>query len=158
MKRKLFALIFCALAGVAVGQAQTSGSAPRKQVILPKGYHSPAGIPLSPGILVGDTLYLSGSAGSDPKTGQRVEGGLEAEMPQLMSNAQAILKAAGMDLSNVVSVTTYLADMKDYDRYNQIYRQYFKTEALPARTTVAVKELALGYHIEMTMIAVRTTK
>lgn len=127
---------------------------PVKQVIRPEGYR-PTPSPLSPGILVGNTLYLSGSTGGDPETGQLVPGGFEAEMRQVMANMSTVLAAAGMDLSNVVQVTTYLADMEDYARYNEIYREYFNAEPLPTRATVAVKELARGAVVEMMMVAVR---
>jgi 2-iminobutanoate/2-iminopropanoate deaminase len=104
---------------------------------------------------VGNTLYLSGSTGGDPATGQLVPGGFEPEMRQVMRNMETVLAAAEMDLTNVVQVTTYLADMSDYARYNEIYREYFTVEPLPTRATVAVKELARGAVVEMMMVAVR---
>jgi 2-iminobutanoate/2-iminopropanoate deaminase len=55
-----------------------------------------------------------------------------------------------------VSVTAYLADMSDYARFNEIYKEYFTSTPLPTRSTVAVKELARGARIEMTMTAVRS--
>ncbi len=88
-------------------------------------------------------------------TGQLVPGGFEPEMRQVMANMTTVLAAAEMDLSNVVQVTTYLADMVDYARYNEIYREYFTVEPLPVRATVAVKELARGALVEMMMVAVR---
>jgi 2-iminobutanoate/2-iminopropanoate deaminase len=144
--------VVCASAGSA---PQARVDAPRKQLIKPPGYNASTA-PLSPGILVGDTLYLSGGVGSDPATGQLVKGGFEPEMRQIMSNAQVLLKAGGMDLSDVVSVTAYLGDMSDFARFNEIYREYFKTQPLPTRSTVAVKELARGSRIELTMTAVRS--
>jgi reactive intermediate/imine deaminase len=140
------------------GVTQTQSTAtppPTRRVIQPAGY-KPTPSPLTPGILVGDTLYLSGSTGGDPATGQLVTGGFEAEMRQIMSNLQAVLKEAGMTLADVVSVTGYLADMADFPRYNEIYREYFTTMPLPTRSTVAVKELARGARIELTMTAVRS--
>jgi 2-iminobutanoate/2-iminopropanoate deaminase len=144
--------VVCASAGSA---PQARVDAPRKQLIKPPGYNASTA-PLSPGILVGDTLYLSGGVGSDPASGQLVKGGFEPEMRQIMSNAQVLLKAGGMDLSDVVSVTAYLGDMSDFARFNEIYREYFKTQPLPTRSTVAVKELARGSRIELTMTAVRS--
>jgi 2-iminobutanoate/2-iminopropanoate deaminase len=144
--------VICASAGSAP-QARTD--MPRKQLIKPPGFNATTA-PLSPAILVGDTLYLSGSVGSDPATGQLVKGGFEPELRQVMSNVQVLLKAAGMDLSDVVSVTAYLGDMSDFARFNEIYREYFKTQPLPTRSTVAVKELARGSRIELTMTAVRS--
>jgi reactive intermediate/imine deaminase len=127
---------------------------PTRRVIQPAGY-KPTPSPLTPGIMVGDTLYLSGSTGGDPSTGQLVKGGFEAEMRQIMANMQAVLKEAGLTLADVVSVTGYLVDMADFARYNEIYREYFTTLPLPTRSTVAVKELARGARIELTMTAVR---
>ena len=140
------------------GAAQTSAATapPTRRVIQPPGY-KPTPSPLTPGILIGDTLYLSGSTGGDPATGQLVKGGFEAEMRQIMSNMQTVLKEAGMTLADVVSVTGYLADMQaDFPRYNEIYREYFTTLPLPTRSTVGVSELARGARIEMTMTAVRS--
>jgi 2-iminobutanoate/2-iminopropanoate deaminase len=77
-------------------------------------------------------------------------------MRQAMSNMQAVLKEAGLTLADVVAVTGYLVDMADFARYNEIYREYFTTLPLPTRSTVAVKELARGARIEMTMTAVRS--
>lgn len=130
-------------------------SPPQRRVIQPPGY-KPTPSPLTPGIMVGDTLYLSGSTGGDPTTGQLVKGGFEAEMRQIMSNMQTVLKEAGMTLADVVSVTGYLVDMADFARYNEIYREYFTTMPLPTRSTVAVRELARGARLEMTMTAVRS--
>ncbi len=134
-----------------------AGAAPqspdRKRAIQPPGY-KPTPSPLSPGILVGDTLYLSGSTGGDPATGQLVTGGFEPEMRQIMSNVRIVLAAAGMTLGDVVSVTAYLAEMSDFARFNEIYKEYFTSTPLPARSTVAVKELARGARLELTMTAV----
>ena len=137
-------------------QAQTPSTPPPvRRAIQPRGY-KPTPSPLTPGIMVGDTLYLSGSTGGDPSTGQLVKGGFESEMRQIMSNVQTVLKEAGMTLADVLSVTGYLVDMADFPRYNEIYREYFTTMPLPARSTVAVRELARGARLEITMTAVRS--
>ena len=126
-----------------------------KRVIQPPGY-KPTPSPLSPGILVGNTLYLSGSTGGDPATGQLVAGGFEPEMRQIMTNMRTVLAAAGMTLGDVVAVTAYLADMSDFARFNEIYKEYFVSMPLPTRSTVAVKDLARGARLELTMTAVRS--
>lgn len=150
----LTAALLVASAGYAVGQ-QSRGPAPVRRVIQPASY-KPTPSPLVPGILVGDTLYLSGSTGGDPVSGQLVPGGLEPEMKQIMSNVQQVLAAADMTLGDVVAVTTYLADMADFAKYNDLYRSYFPSGAYPTRSTVAVKELARGARLEITMTAVRS--
>ena len=134
---------------------QTRGPAPARRVIQPGGY-KPTPSPLVPGILVGDTLYLSGSTGGDPASGQIVAGGLEPEMKQIMTNVQTVLAAADMSLGDVVAVTTYLADMSDFARYNDLYKAYFPNGAYPTRSTVAVTALARGARLEVTMTAVRS--
>jgi len=156
MKRRLIqavVLVTIIFAGYSVAQQPRSDSQ-RKRVIQPAG--SRPGAAFSPAILVGDTLYMSGSIGSDPATGQLAKGGFEPELRQVITNVQGVLKAAGMDLTDVVSVTAYLADMSDFTRFNEVYREYFKTEPLPTRSTVAVKDLARGARVELTMIAVRS--
>jgi 2-iminobutanoate/2-iminopropanoate deaminase len=155
--RKASLFILTGIAAVAlIGAAQAPQHGPQKRVIVPQG--APAmGLPFSPGLMVGDTLYLSGVIGAD-SSGQPVAGGFEPEMRQALSNAGAILKAAGMDYSNVVSVTVYLADIQDFPKMNQIYKEYFKTEPLPTRSTVAVKDLVRGARMEITMTAARTSQ
>jgi len=140
--------------GGAAGQ-QPRSPAPARRVIQPAGY-KPTPSPLVPAILVGDTLYLSGSTGGDPVSGQLVPGGLEPELKQIMTNVQTVLAAADMSLGDVVAVTTYLADMADFAKYNELYKSYFPNGAYPTRSTVAVKELARGARLEITMTAVRS--
>jgi 2-iminobutanoate/2-iminopropanoate deaminase len=136
---------------------QTAGldaQAPARRVIQPPGY-KPSPAPLVPAILAGDTLYLSGSTGADPVTGRIVEGGLDAETRQIMSNVQTVLRTAGMSLADVVATTVYLTDMADYARFNDLYRSYFPDGQYPTRSALAVKELARGARVELTMTAVR---
>ncbi|MBA3269942.1 MAG: serine hydrolase [Acidobacteria bacterium] len=141
--------------GPTPGGASEAAQLPtRKRVIQPPGY-KPTPSPLSPGILVGETLYLSGSTGGDPVTGQLVKGGFEPEMRQIMANVQTVLAAADMTLTDVVSVTAYLADMSDFARFNEIYKEFFSATPLPTRSTVAVKGLARDARLELTMTAVR---
>ena len=155
--KRAWLIILSAIAAIALtGAARAPQLGPRKQLIQPKG-STALQLPFSPGLLVGDTLYLSGVIGSDAN-GQLVAGGFEPEMRQAFANAQAVLKAAGMDLPDVVSVTVYLADIKDYQQLNQIYREYFKSEPLPTRSTVAVVGLARGARMEITMTAGRANQ
>ncbi|MEW6321270.1 MAG: Rid family hydrolase, partial [Acidobacteriota bacterium] len=151
----LAAALSIAAGGYAAGQQAAAPPLPVKRVIQPAGY-KPSAAPLVPAILVGDTLYLSGSTGGDPATTQLVTGGFEAEMKQIMSNVQRVLGEAGMSLTDVVTVTAYLADMGDYATFNDLYRSYFPDGRYPARSTVAVRDLARGARLELTMTAVRS--
>ena len=122
-----------------------------KKPIQPKG--SPTGRPFSPGILIDGTLYVSGTTGSDPKTGN-IPGEFEAEVKQALENIGLVLKEAGMTFDNAVTVQVYLTDMELFPRMNAVYTTYFK-EPRPARTTVGVAKLVGTAHIEITVTAHR---
>jgi len=112
------------------------------------------GLPYSPGILVGNTLYLSGHLGRDPVTAKLVPGGIEAETRQALTNLGEVLKTAGMGFQDVASVTAYITSFDDFARFNAVYRQFFPNNP-PARATVQVAALNNGARIELQMIAVR---
>jgi 2-iminobutanoate/2-iminopropanoate deaminase len=118
-----------------------------KKLIHPKEFGK--GAPYSPGLLVGDTLYVSGMVGNDLKTRNAPEE-FEAEVRQCLDNIALVVKEAGMSFDNAVSVQVYLTDVSLFQRMNAVYITYFK-EPRPTRTTVGVKELAGPYRIEITM-------
>ena len=107
----------------------------------------------SPGIDVGDTVYLAGQIGISG--GKMVEGGIDPETSQLMENARAVLKNAGLDFGNVVKTTVFLTDIKDFQAMNAVYATFFEGTIPPARSTVAVTALAAGATVEIDFIAVR---
>ena len=111
---------------------------------------------LSPGIMTGDALYCAGAGSRDPKTGEHPEG-FEAQVKQSMENLGAVLKAAGLDFSDVVNSNVYLTDIKNFQAMNKIYKTYFPQKP-PARTTIAVPALPGGSHVEITFIASRNKK
>ena len=129
--------------------AQTPG----RRVIQPAKFPN-TGLPYSPGILAGDTLYLAGQLGRDPATAKIVAGGIEAETRQTLTNLREVLREAGMDFGDVVSVTAYLVDFKEFEAYNKVYREFFPKDP-PARATVGVAALNQGGRIELQMIAVK---
>ncbi len=147
--------ILLCLAGLILGvQTNTSsGQTGVRTVISPENYPY-FGFPYSPGILVGDTLYIAGHLGRDPESTELVQGGLEAETRQAMANIQEVLAAAGMTLENVVSVTAFIANIDDFPQFNAVYREYFPADP-PARATVQVAALNVGAQVELQMIAVR---
>jgi 2-iminobutanoate/2-iminopropanoate deaminase len=126
---------------------------PARRVIHPAKFPE-TGLPYSPGIMVGDTLYLAGQLGRDPVTTKIVPGGIEAETRQTLTNIREVLREAGMDFGNVVNVTAYIVDFKDFDAYNKVYREFFPKDP-PARATVGVAALNQGGRVELQMIAVR---
>lgn len=140
------------LSGVALFVGGSFASTPVAEKKAIYGESKPVG-PYSPGIDVGDTVYLAGQIGL--AGGKMVEGGVEAETRQLMKNAAAVLKNAGLDFSHVVKTTVFLADIQDFQAMNQVYAGFFEGSIPPARSTVAVAALALGARVEIDFIAVR---
>jgi 2-iminobutanoate/2-iminopropanoate deaminase len=111
------------------------------------------GTPYSPGILAGDTLYISGLQGTDPQTHQ-LPSDFSQELKNCIDNVGVVLKDAGMDYSNVVSVQIFLQDMNGFKEVNSAYLKVFKSP-FPARTTVQVAKLSLGARIEIQAVAQR---
>lgn len=103
--------------------------------------------------LAGNTLYCSGQLGLIPATGALAEG-VEAQAKQALENLGVILKEAGMDFSDVVKTTVFLADINDFAAINAIYADYFKSEP-PARSCVEVAALPKGGLFEIEAVAVK---
>ena len=103
--------------------------------------NAPAAIgPYSQAIQVGNMLFASGQLGIDPATGNFVEGAVKEQTAQAFKNVKAILTEAGLDISDVVKTTVFLADMGDFGAMNEVYASQFEG-AFPARSAVAVKTL-----------------
>jgi 2-iminobutanoate/2-iminopropanoate deaminase len=106
----------------------------------------------SPAVRFGNLLFVSGQIGTD-STGRVVQGGIQAEGRQALNNMQTTLERYGSSLDRVVKCTVFLADMKDYADFNQIYATYFRARK-PARSAVAVSGLAANAHVEVECIGV----
>jgi 2-iminobutanoate/2-iminopropanoate deaminase len=131
-------------------------SAQQHKVISPPefGNQGKDAIPFSPGILVGDTLYVSGEIGFDLHSGE-IPKDFEAEVKACLDNIGIILKAAGMDYPDVVSAQVFLTDMTQFKRMNAVYASVFKMPR-PARVTVGVTALAVpNAHVEIMVTAQR---
>ena len=135
------------------GEQSASSPAATRKVIRPEKAPN-TGLPYSSGILAGNTLYVAGHLGRDPVTSNLVSGGIEPETRQVLANCREVLRAAGMDFKDVVSVTAFITDFKDFAAFNKVYREAFPTEP-PARATVQVAALNVGAHVELQMVAVK---
>lgn len=127
----------------------------------------PAPAPLgsySHAVRAGHLLYLSGQGCRDPHTG--IEAGItmdavgkvlsydiEVQTHGCIANMERVLKAAGLELRDLVDVTIFLADMKDFAAYNRVYAQYFSFPEPPARTTIQAARLPGRNYIEIKGIA-----
>ena len=118
---------------------------------------APAAIgPYSQAIRAGDTVYLSGQIGLDPRTGQLVDG-IEAQAHQVFGNLSAVAKAAGGALDDMVKVSVLLADLADFAKVNDIMATYFRTP-YPARATYQVAGLPRGARIEVEGVLVLSNR
>jgi reactive intermediate/imine deaminase len=106
----------------------------------------------SPAVRVGNLLFLSGQIGTD-SSGRLVAGGLQAEARQALNNVRATLERYGSSLDRVAKCTVFLADIKDYADFNEIYVSYFRVRK-PARSAMAGTGLALNARVEVECIGV----
>ncbi|MEW6212505.1 MAG: Rid family detoxifying hydrolase [Acidobacteriota bacterium] len=132
--------------------AKTRKAAQKKSKVQTDKAPKPVG-PYSQAIIAGNTIYVAGQGPIDPKTGRIEVTGIEAQAKQTFENIKAIVEAAGSSMANVVKVNIYLADLKDFSKMNEIYRQYFPAD-YPARATVGA-QLLLGMLIEVDCVAVK---
>lgn len=98
-------------------------------------------------------IFLSGQIGLDPKTGQLVSDDVAQQTEQIMKNLQALLHAAGQEVTQLIKTTIYLLDINDFATVNQVYSRYVSPQSFPARTTVQVAALPLGARVEIDAIA-----
>jgi len=111
----------------------------------------PAG-PYSQAIKAGSFIFVAGQGGVDPVTGRFVEGGVEEQTRQTLKNIEAILKAAGSSLDDVVKVSVFLKEVRDFQAMNKVFAEFFK-EPPPARTTVGVEFVAPEMLVEIDVVA-----
>lgn len=123
-----------------------------RQAISPPGAVSVG--PYSPAIASGGMLYCSGQTPVDPETGQLAIGDVADQTRQCFANLFAVLDAAGLESSAVVSVGVFLTNMEDFGEMNAAYAEHF-SEPFPARTTIGVAALPLGANVEIQLIAHR---
>ncbi len=122
-----------------------------KTIIQSNDAPSPIG-PYSQAVMAGNTLFISGQIAIDPATQEYVPADVETEARLVMKNLQAVLKAAGMDFSNVVKTSIFLKDMNDFAKVNVIYGSHFEKD-FPARETVQVSVLPKNCKVEISAVA-----
>ncbi len=101
----------------------------------------------------GNMLFISGQVAKDAKTGVLVLDNIKNETQKVMENVSAILKEAGMDLTQVVKTTIFMKDMNQFAEMNEVYGSFFSGN-FPARETVQVVRLPLDVNVEISVIAV----
>ena len=145
MKSKIVAVLvlaFCVMAN----------AADRKNIVKPRPADQKA-LPFSDAVLVGNTLYVAGHLGTDPKTGQAPDDA-EQEAKLVMESVKATVESAGFTLDDAVSVQVYCTDLKFYEAFNNVYKTYFH-EGFPARAFIGVAKLLRNAKFEVMVTAVK---
>ena len=121
------------------------------QPVVSGNLPTPVG-PYSPGMRLGNLVFVSGQAGRDPATGA-LAATVEAQTEQVLKNIATILKAAGTDMQHVLRCGVFLVDMKEFPKMNEVYARAFGSHR-PARTTVEVSGLpGPGLRVEIDAVA-----
>jgi 2-iminobutanoate/2-iminopropanoate deaminase len=112
--------------------------------------------PYSQAIRTEDLVFTAGQVGLDPETMEMVEGGIEAQTRQVLTNLRHVLESTDSGLNFVIKTTVFLQDMGDFAAMNAVYAEYFP-ENPPARSTVQVAALPKGALVEIECIALLKT-
>jgi 2-iminobutanoate/2-iminopropanoate deaminase len=153
-RRIVFAVTLLLFGGfVAAGGAfsKAPGESARRAINLPGKSDQ---LPFSDGILTGNTLYVAGRLGVDPKTG-KAPAEVEEEVKLLLDGIKSVLGQGGMSMDDLVYVQIACTDLSLYEKFNGIYRGYFTTKDLPAREFIGAGSLLRGAHFELQAIAVK---
>ncbi len=117
---------------------------------------APAAIgPYTQAVRVGEFLFTSGQIALDPKTGVLSTGDITAQTTRVLENLEAVLAAAGLDMSHVVKATVFMKDLGQFAAMNAVYAKYLAPEGVvpPARSTVQVAALPKDGLVEIEFIA-----
>ena len=110
--------------------------------------------PFSHAVKAGGFLFVTGQMPTlinDPT--KLIEGDIISQTHQVMKNLKNVLTAANSTLNEVVFVRIYLLNFQDFDKMNNVYKSYFVSDKLPARTCIGVTGLAVGASVEIDLIA-----
>jgi 2-iminobutanoate/2-iminopropanoate deaminase len=160
MKKPMLVLVIACVAAMMFGCSSSTTQQPAEsaaqtpaehvQAINPPG--TPEGLPFSNGILVGNTLYVAGTQGTDANG--KLPPDIESQTRAALQLIQKIVEGGGMTMGNVVAVNVYLSDVNEFGKMNNVYKTFFP-DPKPTRTTVQVAKLVNGAKIEISAIAVK---
>ena len=139
--RVVFFLVFSGLASLSHAQTLFFNDGPDADQTLP----------FSQAVRVNDLLFVSGQVGTD-QSGALVDGGIGPESHQVMRNIRDIIHRRGLQMSDVVKCTVFLADVAQWGDFNKVYTSYF-SRPYPARSALGANGLALGAALEVECIA-----
>ncbi len=122
-----------------------------KKAIYTEKAPKPIG-PYSQAIQGGPYLFLSGQIPIDPESGELVTGDIREQTRRVLENIKSILNSQGLEMDDLVKVTIYLKDLRNFSQVNELYATYF-SKTPPARTTLQVSDLPKNAEIEIEAIA-----
>jgi 2-iminobutanoate/2-iminopropanoate deaminase len=108
--------------------------------------------PYSQVVIMDNMAFISGQVALDPETKTIISGSYEEEVEVIMKNIKSLLEEMGSSMDSLLKVTVFLTDMKEFSRFNDIYKGFFEKDP-PARSCVEVGNLPLGARIEIEAIA-----
>lgn len=120
---------------------------------LNSGKVLPAGLPFSEAVRVGNMLYLSGQMGIVPGSTRLVPGGIREEAKQTLMNIRTTLEAHGVTMRDVAKCTIMLADIGEWQAFNEVYKEFFEAP-YPVRSALGAHGLALGARVEVECLAI----
>lgn len=138
-------LVFCVAAS----------AADRKYIVKPRSGDR-KDLPFSEGVLVGNTFYIAGHIGLDPKT-NLPPASAEEEARLVMDGIKQTVESAGLSMDDVVSMQIFCTDLKLYDTFNGVYRTYFHGD-FPARAFLGAANLLRGGRYEVMGIAIKRSQ
>jgi reactive intermediate/imine deaminase len=144
MRKSLYLALILSLAVSASAQTK------KRHINLP---NRNVNAPFSDAVLVGDTLYIAGRIGLDAKTG-KVPADVEQEARNVLDGFKAVLAQANMTMDDLVTVQVFCSDVALFDKWNVVYRSYFKKD-FPARAFIGSGKLLFDAHFEMQGTAVK---
>ncbi len=122
-----------------------------KKIVNTSNAPAPIG-PYNQAVIVGDSVYISGTIAMDLQSKQLVKAHIKDETKLVMEYIEAILKEAGCTFDNVVKTTIFLNDMNNFVHVNEVYSSYFKKD-FPARATIQAQRLPKDANVEISMEA-----
>ncbi len=125
---------------------------PKKKIIYRPGEQASPGAILSPGVQLGNLLFVSGQGAHDPKTHKVAEGSFPNQVRQCLENLKTVVESAGSSFDRVLKCTVFLTDIANFQAMNQVYHTFFPSDP-PSRSTVAVKDLPGNSPVEIECIA-----
>ena len=129
----------------------------KKEIIRIEDVAKPPG-PFNHVISAGGFLFLTSQLSADLKTNKIIPGDISEQTKRALENIKFLLEKAGCGMEDIVKVIVYMKDIKDFDKMNEVYREYFESGQEPARVTIQALSPIKSVDIEIEVIAIKREK